>query len=322
MNMKKILVMGSAVADVIIRLEDHLPKTGEDVHVLSQEMRPGGCAFNVFNAIRKFTPDVIPFFPIGTGPYAQFLDGVFQEQGIVSAAPRAAEPNGCCYCFIEPGGERTFVVYHGAEYRFRREWFDTLDTSGIDLCYVCGLEIEENTGPVVVDFLEQNPHMQVFFAPGPRIAKISRDLLARIFALHPILHLNEREAGACVSIMEGLYPDGGVNAGPDAVSRPDVVSIADVDIPEIALAAAIHRITENTVIVTLGSRGSLYYDSRCAQAPFALIPPCPVKQVDTNGAGDAHAGTVMALLHQGKSLVEALTEANRMAAAIVSRPVS
>ena len=39
--MKKVLVIGSAVADVIIRLEDHLPVTGEDVHVLSQKMQLG-----------------------------------------------------------------------------------------------------------------------------------------------------------------------------------------------------------------------------------------------------------------------------------------
>ena len=32
-------MIGSAVADVIIDLEDHLPRTGEDIHVRSQKIR-------------------------------------------------------------------------------------------------------------------------------------------------------------------------------------------------------------------------------------------------------------------------------------------
>ena len=41
--MKKILVIGSVAADIVIRL-DRLPARSEDVHVISQEMRLGGCA--------------------------------------------------------------------------------------------------------------------------------------------------------------------------------------------------------------------------------------------------------------------------------------
>ena len=43
--MKKVLVIGSTVADVVISVE-RLPKTGEDVHVKSQSMTLGGCAYN------------------------------------------------------------------------------------------------------------------------------------------------------------------------------------------------------------------------------------------------------------------------------------
>ena len=44
--MKKILVIGSTVADIIIEL-DRLPVTAEDVHVKTQSMSLGGCAHNV-----------------------------------------------------------------------------------------------------------------------------------------------------------------------------------------------------------------------------------------------------------------------------------
>ena len=63
---KKILVIGSAVVDVIIDLEDNLPTRGQDVHVRAQKMQMGGCGFNTYHMIRHFGVPVIPFFPIGT----------------------------------------------------------------------------------------------------------------------------------------------------------------------------------------------------------------------------------------------------------------
>ena len=311
--MKKILVLGSAVADVIIRLEDHLPVRGEDVHVLSQEMRLGGCAFNVFDAARHLDENVIPFFPIGSGPYADFVAGEFDRRGITSAAPRPAEANGCCYCFIEADGERTFVVYHGAEYRFRKDWFDALDTSQIDMCYVCGLEIEESTGPVVTAFLEANPRIQVFFAPGPRIRRIEPALMRRMIALEPILHLNGEEARALAEL---------IGAG---------TSGTDIEVSE-----RIHAATGKPVIVTLGSEGCVYCGEndrirrgrsgeKNAEASVKVIPsgtvaPYPAIQTDTVGAGDAHAGACLALLHRGWALPEALDLANRLAAMVVATP--
>ena len=61
--------------------------------------------------------------------------------------------NGCCYCFVEPGGASTFVSYHGADYHYELAWFDAIDMDEVDAVYVCGLEVEDPTGPVVVEFL-------------------------------------------------------------------------------------------------------------------------------------------------------------------------
>ena len=50
---KKILIIGSSVADVIMNVKK-LPAPGEDVHILNQRMCIGGCAFNVSDMIRHF----------------------------------------------------------------------------------------------------------------------------------------------------------------------------------------------------------------------------------------------------------------------------
>ena len=223
--MKKVLVIGSAVVDVVIHLP-HLPEKSEDVHVTSQKMSLGGCAYNASDTIRHFKVPYIPFFPVGTGAYGDFVRNALAERGIVSPVPKPETENGCCYCFVEDDGERTFACYHGAEYRFQKEWFDALDASEIDSVYICGLEIEEETGTNILSYLEEHPEFTVFFAPGPRITLLDPKLLERVFALHPILHLNQQEITSYT--------------GKEELK---------------AAAEEIHRFTQNTVIITLGADG-------------------------------------------------------------------
>ena len=167
--MKKALIIGSTVVDVIVNLVDSLPRTGEDVHVRSQHMSLGGCAYNVSDSVRHFRVPYILFSPVGTGVYGYFVREELKKKGIASPIPSPNMDNGCCYCFVEKSGERTFISYHGAEYLFRKDWFDLIDPEEIDSVYICGLEIEEVTGNNVVEFLEKNPQLTVFFAPGPRL---------------------------------------------------------------------------------------------------------------------------------------------------------
>lgn len=284
---KKILVIGSAVADVIIALEDALPVTGQDIHARSQQLRLGGCAYNTFDMIRHFQEPCIPFFSVGTGAYGDFVRGELQKRGICSPIPAPDEENGCCYCFIEPDGERTFISYHGVEYRFYPEWFALIDPADIDMVYICGLEIEEATGENIVRFLHSNPQLQIFFAPGPRLGRIRPDLMRQLFALHPILHLNREEACAY--------------AGTTRLEQA---------------AQLLLEKTGNTILITLGSEGC-YYLEPGAEAG-GLVPSSPARQLDTIGAGDAHIGAVMALLHQGRPLREAIQTANRICAKVVS----
>ncbi|HIZ21440.1 MAG TPA: bifunctional hydroxymethylpyrimidine kinase/phosphomethylpyrimidine kinase [Candidatus Blautia faecigallinarum] len=282
--MKKILVIGSTVVDVIIELMERLPRTGEDVHVRRQQMSLGGCAFNVSESIRHFQVPYILFSPVGTGTYGHFVREELHRRGISSPIPTPDKDNGCCYCFVENTGERTFVCDHGAEYLFREEWFRLLDLEEIDSVYICGLEIEESTGPVIVDFLEKNPRLKVFFAPGPRISRIDPWLLARLFCLSPVLHLNETEVLS--------------------VTEENSVSQA---------ARALYEKTHNTVIVTLGANGCYYFDGEKEET----IPAFSVNLADTIGAGDSHIGSVMACLKKGDPLPKAIAKANMVAAAVV-----
>lgn len=281
--MKKILVIGSVAADIVISL-DHLPARNEDVHVISQQMRLGGCAYNTYDMIRLFGGEAIPFFPVGQGLYGDFIRSELAAKGIRTPIPFPEEENGCCYCFVEADGERTFISNHGAEYRFRSEWFDDPLLEQADYAYICGLEIEEPTGPNILSFLERRKDLTVFFSPGPRLEKIPADRIEKILSLGCILHLNEEEACRLARTE-------------DAWSTLDVL----------------YEKTQAPVIVTLGKRGCCY---RTASEKDHLDAPAAI-QKDTVGAGDAHIGAVIACLHAGLSVRDALVNANTVAAKVV-----
>ena len=145
---------------------------------------------------------------------------------------------------------------------------------------------EEKTGIHLIEYLEGQKNLEVFYAPGPRGARISPEKRARMLALHPFLHLNEQEA------ME--------LSGQTQYEKA---------------ARHLQAATKNAVVVTLGNRGAFCLKK---DGTGRLFPPAPVKAiVDTIGAGDTHAGAILACLTKGKPLEEAVAYANRMAAAVV-----
>lgn len=281
--MKKVLVIGSTVADVIISVE-RLPKTGEDMHVNSQSMSLGGCAYNVSDAIRHFQVPYILFSPAGTGAYGDFVRNSLAAKGVPAPIYVPDAMSGCCYCFVEDSGERTFICHRGAEYHFRPEWFASLDATSIDSVYICGLEMEENDNNHMIDFLESHPEYTVYFAPGPRINVLPTERMNRLFALSPVIHLNETEALTFTK-------------------QPTIEKAAD----------SLFHTTQNTVIITIGDKGAYYKDSTNAE----LIPSINATQINTIGAGDSHIGTVISCLKRGDSTKTAIAKANRYSAAIV-----
>lgn len=283
--MKPALIIGSTCVDVIINI-DHLPTTEEDIHPRSQSMGIGGCAYNVAHIVRLLRAPHTFITPVGSGMYGDYVAKHMTEAGIPIAVHVPEKENGCCYCLVEAGGERTFMSYHGVEYTFQKQWMEPYCADAYGLTYVCGLEIEEPTGDNLIEYLEEHPSLQVFYAPGPRVESIGKEKNRRLLALHPILHINELEAMAL--------------SGKE-------------DIREAAVH--LHSITENTVIITLGKDGAYCLEK---DGDSYLIPAIPVEHiVDTIGAGDSHAGAVIACLTMGLSLRDAVTTANKVAGAVV-----
>lgn len=281
--MKQTLVIGSAVTDVIVQI-DHLPVTGEDVHISRQSRSLGGCACIVSDILRHFGAPYSLCTAVGGGLYGSFVESELKKRGVTVYVRRPDAENGCCYCMVEAGGERTFIVDHGIEYTFYEDYLENIDTAAIDSVYVCGLEIEESTGMNIIAYLEKHPEYTVYFAPGARIMQIQPERMRRLLAMGPVLHLNEGESLA--------------------YTRRTTVEDA---------AYALWQKTGNAVIITLGEKGAYCFDG--GEGHFA--PPVPTSVKDTIGAGDSHMGAVIAARRFGMEIADALAVANTVSAAVV-----
>ena len=284
--MKNVLVIGSTCVDVIIRV-DHLPRTEENIHPDSQRFAVGGCAYNVANILGRAGAEMTFVTPVGRqGVFGGFVRSHLEALGFDYVDLPDAQ-NGCCYCFVERNGERTFVSVHGAEYTFDPEWMKRYTEEKFDYAYVCGLEIEEKTGERLVEYLEsaQAQIGTIVYAPGPRGMRIKKELTDRLFALKPILHLNESEAKA-------------------------LAGIDDLD-------NALHRLyrrTGNAVVATRGAQGVRWNE---ADELFSAEGVLAEHIVDTIGAGDAHCGAMLLGLCRDMSLKESLELANRVSSEVV-----
>ena len=285
---KNVLVIGSTCVDVVIRVE-HLPVREENLHPMSQQFRLGGCACNVANILGRGGADVTFVTPVGLkGVFGPWVLSALESRPWARPVRLPEEENGCCYCLVEPDGERTFMSIHGAEYTFSPEWM--LPCSGRDFSYtyVCGLEVEEKTGGGLAAWLENAKTGTVLYAPGPRGLRVPAERTRRILALHPILHLNRAEALQLS------------HAG--------------------SLEAAVAALTEaagNAVIVTLGADGALVAEPGRQALHVPGVPDVAV--ADTIGAGDAHAGAVLLGLSRGWTLADSAAFANRVAARVVAQ---
>lgn len=83
------------------------------------------------------------------------------------------------------------------------------------------------------------------------------------------------------------------------------------------LPKAVEKEGLQSVVVTMGEQGAVYYDKETKSA--GICPPCPTKVIDTTGAGDAFfSGTVMGLI-RGVPLAEATGYGARLASMTISR---
>lgn len=288
------MCIGAVMVDSVCHVPA-LPDRGEGVVVAHREMRLGGCAFNSANMARQLGGDCFLMAPVGKGPFADFAQSQLDARRIQALRVETDLDCGMCFCMVEPNGERTMVTTPGIERRFQESWFRSIDASQFGVALAAGYEIEGEGGDAIVAFLEKNPQIRFYYAPGPRVLGVSGEKMERILAMKPLWHLNDLEAVQYAS------------------ERLGTVLCGDRIEQSLQAGCAIAKAYEVQVVVTLGPDGSavIFPDETMIRVPVDSVDP-----VDTVGAGDAHLGALAAARSAGLDWEAALRCANNAAASV------
>lgn len=289
MNPKKIVVIGSSNTDMVIKSEK-LPAPGETVLGGTFLMNPGGKGANQAVAAARLGGRVTFICKTGDDLFARRAEEGYRQEGIDTAfVLRNAEvPSGVALITVDAEGENCIVVAPGAnntllpaDIEQARAEIESADLVIMQLeipleTVICAARIARASGAKVL----LNP------APAPAAA-LPEELLRMVDVLIP----NRCEA----SVLAG-------------------VEVTDWETAEQA-ARILRERGVGSVLITLGSRGSLCFDG----TDCTHIAPFKVKTVDTTAAGDTFCGALCVALAEGHNLVQAARFASLVASIAVTR---
>ncbi|MFT4269476.1 MAG: PfkB family carbohydrate kinase [Pantoea sp.] len=288
-----VCVVGAAVVDVIADAYS-LPHRGSDIELHQQGVNVGGCALNVAIALHRLGVPSINALPLGNGVWAGIVRQKLVEYGIESVLETASGDNGWCLALVEPDGERTFLSVSGVENQWDAALLDTLPQPAHRWIYLSGYQLTSKSGEVLISWLERQPQpWQLLVDFGPRLADIADAQFARIMALNPLITVNRQEA--------------------ELLWRERLGASEPFDAH--ALLARWQQRFGSAMVVRLDSDGAGYSDA----ATQGWVPALATTVVDTIGAGDSHAGGLLAGLASGWSLADSVALGNAVASYVVSQ---
>lgn len=282
-----VTVVGAAVIDVIADAYA-LPWRGCDIELKQQGVNVGGCALNIAVALKRLGIDAGNALPLGQGVWAEIIRNRMAKEGLHSLIETEQGDNGWCLALVEPDGERTFMSFSGVENQWNADWLAQLTIPPDSLIYLSGYQLASPCGELLVQWLEGLDRVMPFIDFGPRIGDIPDALMARILACRPLVSLNRQEAEIAAERF-GL--------------SQDVEGLGAQWVKQFAAP----------LIVRHDKEGAWYFSAQSS----GCVPAFPTTVVDTIGAGDSHAGGMLAGLASGWSLADAVLLGNAVASWVV-----
>ena len=287
--MSRLLHTGQVIVDLVMAL-DTLPATGGDVLAKSASFEAGG-GFNVMAAARRNGLPVVYLGRHGNGRFGDLARAAMQAEGIEMAlAASSGKDTGLCVSLTEATTERTFISHIGAEGELSAEDLANVVPHPDDYVYVSGysLLLEGKAQPLIDWLLALPREIAVVFDPGPLVKAPDSALMIALLPRIDIWTSN----------------------GPEALAFTGAKTLAD------ALLDLNRHLPDGALLVVRDGPNGCWV-SRHGHADH--VPGFKVRAVDSNGAGDAHAGVFIAGLAAGLTPCEAARRANAAAALAVTR---
>lgn len=303
--MKKILGIGNALVDMLIRIDNDvilrelsLPKGGmtlidEQTYEaiclrlknFSVERSTGGSAGNALLAVAGLGGSATFIGKLGRDENGAFYARERKAQGVIPIELFDEHlPTGVAMTFVTPDGQRTFATYLGAAAdmtagELKEEWFAACDYFFIEGYLVQNHELIDTA----VDMARKSGCKVCLDLASWNIVEEDRDFFRYLLSKTDMVFANEDEALA----MTG-------------------------EIPELALAALAEHC--ETAVVKLGSGGA----TGMTDGMYVHVSAEEVgRVVDTTGAGDFFAGGFLYRHALGADLKTCLREGTRCAGAVI-----
>jgi sugar/nucleoside kinase (ribokinase family) len=280
---------GQVIIDLVMAV-DTLPEAGGDVLAQSASFEAGG-GFNVMAAAQRNGLPVVYLGRHGSGRFGDLAREAMTAEGIrIGITDRAERDTGLCVAITDASAERSFVSYIGAEGELSAEDLANVPAEAGDYVYVSGYSLlHVGKAQALVDWvLALSDDVNVVFDPGPLVDSPDAPLMQALLARIDVWTSNAVEA---------------------------LKFTGAADIAQALDCLAGHLSAKALMVVRDGPAGC--WISHGAERRH--VPGFKVDAVDSNGAGDAHAGVFVAGLAQGLSAFEAARRANAAAALAVTR---
>ncbi|WP_437887507.1 PfkB family carbohydrate kinase [Phytobacter sp. V91] len=282
-----VTLVGAAVIDVIADAYA-LPWRGCDIELKQQGVNVGGCALNIAVALKRLGIEASNALPLGQGVWADIIRTRMAKEGLHSLIENADGDNGWCLALVEPDGERTFMSFSGVENQWNADWLAQLSVPRGSYIYFSGYQLASPCAEQLVSWLEGLEEVTPFVDFGPRIGDIPPALMTRIMACRPLVSLNRQEAEIAAERFE---------------FNPDVEAFGAQWVDHFA----------SPLVVRHDKDGAWFFSASAS----GQVNVFSTHVVDTIGAGDSHAGGMLAGLASGWSLADAVLLGNAVASWVV-----
>lgn len=303
--MDKIIGMGNALVDVLVRIDDdslleklHLPKgsmqliqedTLSEIRKYTSGMKihrsTGGSAGNTVCALAALGANPGFIGKVGQDETGAFFGDTLRQRGVNALLATCDLPSGIASTFISTDGERTFGTYLGAAATLRAEDLSRKMFAGYNYLYIEGYLLQDHDLMLRAVQLAKEEGLQVCLDMASyNVVEAERDFFDQLIVKYvDIVFANESEAPAYT----GKTPHEALE--------------------EIASKCSI-------AVVKTGKEGSLVKKG----TEVIQLLSCPVDNVlDTTGAGDFYAAGFMYGLTCGYSLEKCVQISTILATAVI-----
>lgn len=303
--MDKIIGMGNALVDVLVRIDDdslleklHLPKGSMQLiqeDILSEIRKytsgmkihrsTGGSAGNTVCALAALGANPGFIGKIGQDETGAFFGDTLRQRGVNALLATCDLPSGIASTFISTDGERTFGTYPGAAATLRAEDLSRKIFAGYNYLYIEGYLLQDHDLMLRAVQLAKEEGLQVCLDMASyNVVEAERDFFDQLIVKYvDIVFANESEALAYT----GKAPHEALE--------------------EIASKCSI-------AVVKTGKEGSLVKKG----TEVIQLLSCPIDNVlDTTGAGDFYAAGFMYGLTCGYSLEKCVQISTILATAVI-----